>query len=384
VTEGELNENSTPEPSEAGAPGTGDAGGNGSASGDGGTVKKDPIKAAAEKAAAKLAASGKRPLPTRALGPPRDALRPVERRVTRTLGDKLKRINERNTEVAKDSRVAIYVMVLVIIMIVASLFLVFYPIAELFGVKEPDPLDNVDIKSFVKGDAKVLEDGRLELFYDFEPRPVPEKHPDPEHFDRYPELDDWAYENGIDKYTGFLRDAATTFVTFEGPITVELDFEVLRGHSLQVDVHFTIDGSSFRCSVVPSTLTRNLEEIPGKLILAHYKQGVHQPLGDEVEVDVERRTVHHLKFEITDQHARAWIDDKLVQEVKNPYFEHYFGKVRLKGWNSRPAFDNVRITARPSADWIRAKLKIQRALSGEKEKAKPTPEQPKPVTTLPE
>ena len=102
---------------------------------------------------------------------------------------------------------------------------------------------------------------------------------------------------------------------------------------------------------------------------------------------IARRSVHGLKFEVTDSKVRSWIDGVLLEELDNPYRTHDMGKIRLKGWESIVAIDNVRVVGRPSADWIEAKLEIQRTLAGGRaapEEAAPERVAPEPdVTTEP-
>ncbi len=304
--------------------------------------------------------------PERPLGPPKTALRPVERRVTRTLGDRLKRIKERSDESVRDDRMAVYIMILAVILIVGTIITVSLKLHAHFGLGiELDPLVDLQVETFINGEVTRLDDGRIEIFYDFEPLDYPEGVTEEEkkYYDRYPQLDDWSYEKGIDAFTGRLINGATSFITFEGPVTVECGFEILRGASAAVVLNYQIDGSYFQLQV-----TRN-----GLAAVSRYKAGAYQPLSDNTEVNVGPRTVHTMKLEVTKTEVLSYIDGELVHSVSNPYPDHSWGVVKLKAFEAYVAFDDVKITGRPSKEWIDAKLKIQKTLAGGK---KPSSELP--------
>ncbi|HHN45954.1 MAG TPA: hypothetical protein ENN09_00805 [Planctomycetes bacterium] len=259
--------------------------------------------------------------------------------------------------------------------------------------RKPRSID-IDYSKLFAGQARRLNDGRIEIAYDFSPRP--------DGFVEYPQLQDWQFQKGV--YQGWLLGQASLRVAFTRQLDMEFDFRLLSGTNIMPAIGVRERGATRLAVLVESNgrasvwkfIRKNetrLVEMQTPLAFSPRETRrfrisavtTYPPEGEKSPALLEAVTPPEIAVVVETppyepNHPPLPVAPEPPPEGPAPYtdisvsidgvklfeyrVERYVvdGWVMLDAWNSDVLFDNVKITGRLYPAWLANEVLIRRKI----------------------
>jgi len=227
----------------------------------------------------------------------------------------------------------------------------------------------IPYQDLVRGRARALPEGRVEIFYDFEPV-EPEDARFATDADIYPQLDDWNRrihgsrgKNAVVSGEGRFAGQARTRIAFGGPVEVAAELEVFRMPAA-IQVCTDVSGLGYDCHIRPDGKVdlrmRRLKD-PDKP-----KEGFESvDLCDQAKLPAPAAGRKlRVVFAKTEAELTLKIDDEVVARAPLPSPDPFpAGNVALRT-TGVARWDDVRITGTLDRDWVETRMAIAVRLTG--------------------
>ncbi len=258
----------------------------------------------------------------------------------------------------------------------------------------------------LNGSFRELEDGRIEIRYDFDPLPRVEGTFFTES-DLYPQLRDWntslarsRVRTGVVRGEGRLSGEARTRIAFEGPVEVELELEIVSG-AAAIQIATNTAGEGYECLISSNgevrlrwrevvveegggfediaTLSERQKKRRREVVVKDLGPAgkIRAPVGRRLRVRFARTEealfaeVNEVRVEAPSTTEAPPVEAPLVMEAplvpeaplgrRDPWSE---GNIALRSRGGRVLWDNVRITGRLSRKWLEERMEIATRLTG--------------------
>lgn len=243
---------------------------------------------------------------------------------------------------------------------------------------------------FLHGSVRELEDGRVEIRYDFNPLPRVEGRFFTES-DLYPQLRDWntslagsRVRTGVVRGEGRLSGEARTRIAFEGPLEVELEIEIISG-AAAVQIATNIAGEGYECLISSDGEVRlrwrevvveegedfeDIATLSKRQKKKRKRKEVVKDLGPAGKIRAPARRRLRVRFTRTEEALFAEVDGMRVEApliMEAPFGRRHpwsGGNVALRSPGGRVLWDDVRITGRLSRKWLEERMEIATRLTG--------------------
>jgi hypothetical protein len=227
----------------------------------------------------------------------------------------------------------------------------------------------IPYRDLVRGRARPLPGGRVEILYDFEPV-EPEDARFATDADVYPQLDDWnrripgsRAKNAVVSGEGRFAGQARTRIAFSGPVEVAAELEVFdRPAAIQVSTD--LSGLGYDCQVRPDG-TVNLRVRRLKNEKKPEEGAESEDLCDPVKLPApaEGRRLR-VVFSKTEGEIKLAVDGIVAARAPLPSPDPFpAGNVALRT-TGLARWDDVRITGTLDPEWVEARMAVAVRLTG--------------------
>lgn len=241
----------------------------------------------------------------------------------------------------------------------------------------------IPYEDLIAGKVRRLDDVRVEVFYDFEPLPKQEGRPVSD-AELYPQLEDWNLSipgsranTGIVRGEGRLLGEARTRLAFGIPVSVALELEILSGVAvvqLATDrsgdgCELLVEGATGLCSLRLREAGKS-REVPwssaefsaqGRPVLGLRLAASIELAATELRAELAAADPEGVPFRFSGQ---ARLPSGAVRPEGNIALRSQLPSSRRPDGTGRVVWDNVRIAAEISRQWLEDRLHAALALLG--------------------
>ena len=237
--------------------------------------------------------------------------------------------------------------------------------------KVPDSLvpTRIPYRDLVRGRARSLADGRVEIVYDFEPVNVEDVHFATD-ADVYPQLDDWNRripgspgKNAVVSGEGRFAGQARTRIAFSGPIEVAAELELFR-RPAAIQICTDLSGLGYNCQIRPDgTVVLRLRRLKNEKAPDEGVESVDLSEPAKLDSSAAGRRLA-VRFSKTKDLLRLEVDGREAARAPVPSPDPFpDGNIALRT-TGVARWDDVRITGTLGPRWVEARMAVAVRLTG--------------------
>ncbi len=227
----------------------------------------------------------------------------------------------------------------------------------------------IPYQDLVRGRARGLPGGRVEIFYDFDP-----VEPEDVRFvtdaDIYPQLDDWnrriqgsRAKNAVVSGEGRFAGQARTRIAWSGPVEVAVELEIFK-RPAAIQVCSGLSGHGYDCQIRPDgTVNLRLRRLKNEEKPEEGSESVNLSEGAKLGKPAAGRKLR-VVFSKTKDFLALEVDGVEAARAPLPSPDPFpSGNIALRT-TGVARWDDVRITGTLDADWVEARMAVAVRLTG--------------------
>jgi hypothetical protein len=227
----------------------------------------------------------------------------------------------------------------------------------------------IPYQDIVRGRARGLPGGRVEIFYDFEPV-EPEDAIFATDADIYPQLDDWKRRiqgsrarNAVVSGEGRFAGQARTRIAWSGPIEVAVELEIFK-RPAAIQVATGLAGHGYDCLIRPDgTVSLRLRQLKNEDKPEEGSESVDLCEGAKLAKRAAGRRLR-VVFSKTKDFLSLVVNDVEVARAPLPSPDLFPGGNVALRTTGVARWDNVQITGTLGDEWVEARMAVAVKLTG--------------------